>query len=140
MINMDMIGRMDSLKNIAVFGTGTSNRWPSLLEENMLPNTIVSKNKSGIGASDHTSFYLQDIPVLHFFTGAHEDYHRPTDDAEKINFKGIETVTTYIKEIINDLDDEPKINFVKTTTENNTTPRFSVTLGVVPDYLSREKA
>ena len=135
MINMDMIGRMDSLKNIAVFGTGTSNRWPSLLDENMLPNTIVSKNKSGIGASDHTSFYLQDLPVLHFFTGAHEDYHRPTDDAEKINFKGIETVTTYIKEIINDLDDEPKISFVKTITENSATPRFSVTLGVVPDYL-----
>jgi hypothetical protein len=45
--------------------------------------------ESGVGPSDHTSFYLKDIPVLHFFTGTHEDYHKPSDDPEKINYGGL---------------------------------------------------
>tara|TARA_B100001758_G_scaffold245694_1_gene259206 strand:- start:8127 stop:9731 length:1605 start_codon:yes stop_codon:yes gene_type:complete len=140
MINMDMIGRLNEDGMIAVYGTGTSPRWDLLLKENMPEKVTISTTKSGVGPSDHTSFYLQDIPVLHFFTGAHEDYHKPSDDADKINYEGIETVLNYIQNLINDLDDEKKLLFTKTKSdENRKVPKFSVTLGVIPDYLYSEK-
>ena len=133
---MDMIGRLDKEKNIIVLGTGTSPRWNSVLEENRCEETKITKNQSGVGASDHTAFYLKNIPVLNFFTGAHEDYHKPTDDHDKINYKGISVVVSYIEKIINDLDDEKKLAFTKTKNdENRRAPKFSVTLGVIPDYL-----
>ncbi len=136
MINMDMIGRLDKEKNIIVLGTGTSPRWNSVLEENRCEETKITKKQSGVGASDHTAFYLKNIPVLNFFTGAHEDYHKPTDDHDKINYKGISVVVSYIEKIINDLDDEKKLAFTKTKNdENRRAPKFSVTLGVIPDYL-----
>ena len=136
MINMDMIGRLDKQGKIEVYGTGTSPRWNSLLEDNSCKNVTIATSESGVGSSDHTSFYLQDIPVLHFFTGTHSDYHKPTDDADKVNYEGLATVVTYIENLINDLDDEEKIEFTKTKMgESKKAPRFSVTLGVVPDYL-----
>jgi hypothetical protein len=139
MVNMDMIGRLNEEGKIAIYGTGTSPRWDSLLEENRCENITIFTTKSGVGPSDHTSFYLQDIPVLHFFTGAHEDYHKPSDDADKVNYKGIATVLTYMQNLINDLDDEGKLVFTKTKSdENQKAPKFSVTLGVVPDYLYSE--
>jgi Zn-dependent M28 family amino/carboxypeptidase len=52
---------------------------------------------SGIGPSDHTSFYLQGIPAIHFFTGTHADYHKPSDDEEKINYDGMLRITRYIE-------------------------------------------
>jgi C-terminal processing protease CtpA/Prc len=91
--------------------------------------------ESGVGPSDHTSFYLQDIPVLHFFTGQHEDYHKPTDDADKINYRGMLTIVNLIERLVLDLDDEVKLTFTKTKDESESAPRFTVTLGVVPDYL-----
>ncbi len=136
MINMDMIGRLDEEGKIEVYGTGTSPRWNSLLEDNTCKNVTIASSESGVGSSDHTSFYLQDIPVLHFFTGTHADYHKPSDDADKVNFEGIATVVTYIENLINDLDDEKKLEFTKTKSgESKKAPKFSVTLGVVPDYL-----
>ena len=96
----------------------------------------VVESASGIGPSDHTSFYLQDIPVLHFFTGQHEDYHKPSDDADKVNYEGITEVATYIYKLIEEADDNGKLAFSKTKEEDNkNAPRFKVTLGVVPDYL-----
>ena len=136
MINMDMVGRLNNEGRIEIYGTGTSPRWESLLAENVCQEINITTSPSGIGPSDHTSFYLKNIPVLHFFTGTHSDYHKPTDDAEKINFKGIGMITSYIQKLINDLDDENKLEFSKT--KNNPTqqaPKFSVTLGVIPDYL-----
>ncbi|MBC8265740.1 MAG: M20/M25/M40 family metallo-hydrolase [Flavobacteriales bacterium] len=139
MINMDMIGRLNEDGKIEVYGTGTSPRWNSLLEDNKCKNVTIASSESGVGSSDHTSFYLQDIPVLHFFTGTHADYHKPTDDADKVNFKGIATVVTYIENLINDLDDEKKLEFTKTKSgDSKKAPKFSVTLGVVPDYLYSE--
>ena len=139
MVNMDMIGRLNEEGRIAIYGTGTSPRWNSLLEENRCKNITINTTKSGVGPSDHTSFYLQDIPVLHFFTGAHEDYHKPSDDADKVNYEGIATVLIYMQNLINDLDDEKKLVFTKTKSdENQKAPKFSVTLGVIPDYLYSE--
>ena len=95
---------------------------------------IVTK-ESGVGPSDHTSFYLKDIPVLHFFTGTHEDYHKPTDDADKINYGGIYVVTAFIDSLVTKLDGQPSLAFTKTKDESQDAPRFKVTLGVMPDYM-----
>ncbi|MEQ9466376.1 MAG: M20/M25/M40 family metallo-hydrolase [Ekhidna sp.] len=134
MINMDMVGRLDEAKGLAVNGTGTSPIWNWLLDEVNSDSLKLIKSESGVGPSDHTSFYLQDIPVLHFFTGQHEDYHKPGDDAEKINEEGILKVVSYIQRIVELMDDDEKITFTKTKDESDN-PRFTVTLGVVPDYM-----
>ncbi len=135
MINMDMVGRLDETRGLAVNGTGTSPIWNWMLDNSNADSIKLIKSESGVGPSDHTSFYLQDIPVLHFFSGQHEDYHRPGDDAEKVNEEGILLIASLIERIIVDLDDEEKIAFTKTKNESRNNPRFTVTLGVVPDYL-----
>jgi hypothetical protein len=134
MINMDMVGRMKPDSTLAVYGTGTSPLFKQTIKSNNDKFKIV-ENESGVGPSDHTSFYLIDIPVLHFFTGQHEDYHKPGDDSEKLNYDGMHLISDYIYTIINDLDDNGKLAFRKTKNESEETPRFKVGLGVVPDYL-----
>jgi len=134
MLNMDMVGRLNSENTLAVYGVGTS----PVLKQTVNANAgslNISENESGVGPSDHTSFYLADIPVLHFFTGQHEDYHKPSDDTEKVNFEGMKIVSNYIFSIIKDLDNQPKLPFKKTKNESEVVPDFKVTLGVVPDYL-----
>lgn len=134
MINMDMVGRMKKDSTLAVYGTGTSPIFKQTLKSNNDKFKLV-ENESGVGPSDHTSFYLIDIPVLHFFTGQHEDYHKPGDDTEKLNYNGMNLISDYIYTIITDLDDNGKLAFRKTKNESEETPRFKVGLGVVPDYL-----
>ncbi len=134
MLNMDMVGRLNAENTLAVYGVGTS----PILKQTVNANAgdlNIAENESGVGPSDHTSFYLADIPVLHFFTGQHEDYHKPSDDTEKVNFEGMEIVSNYIFSIIKDLDGQPKLPFKKTKNESEAVPDFKVTLGVVPDYL-----
>jgi hypothetical protein len=135
MINLDMVGRMNEEKTVAISGVGTSPVWN---EKIALANTDTLKlvtSESGVGPSDHTSFYLQDIPVLHFFTGQHEDYHKPSDDSDKINYTGIVKVVRLIERVMLSLDPEEKIAFTKTQDSSGDNPRFTVSLGVVPDYL-----
>jgi hypothetical protein len=134
MINMDMVGRMKADSTLAVYGVGTSPMFKQTLTANNDSFKII-ENESGVGPSDHTSFYLIDIPVLHFFTGQHEDYHKPGDDSEKLNYDGMNLISDYIFDIITDLDDNGKLAFRKTKNESEETPRFKVGLGVVPDYL-----
>ncbi len=135
MINMDMVGRLNSENTIAVHGVGTSPIFKQTLFANNEADFNIAEHNSGIGPSDHTSFYLADIPVLHFFTGQHEDYHKPGDDAEKLNYKGMQKISDYIFAIISDLNDNGKLAFRKTKDESEEVPRFKVGLGVVPDYL-----
>jgi Zn-dependent M28 family amino/carboxypeptidase len=136
MINMDMVGRLKEERTLAINGVGTSPAWMPALEGIAIDSIEIVTTESGVGPSDHTSFYLQDIPVLHFFTGQHEDYHKPSDDVEKINVEGMLSVTDYISELIVALDDDGKLEFTKTKDQDNDdTPRFTVTLGVIPDYL-----
>src|SRR5690606_10268974 len=88
--------------------------------------------------SDHTSFYLADIPVLHFFTGAHEDYHKPSDDAHLINKDGMGMIADMVTRIIRQVGDDGQSKMVFTKTKDpdpSSTPRMEVTLGVLPDYL-----
>lgn len=134
MLNMDMVGRLNEENVLAVYGTGTSPNWTLTLDKNT-EGLKITKNESGIGPSDHTSFYLMDIPVLHFFTGQHEDYHKPTDVVEKINVVGMELIAKYIYNIISAVDSAGKLEFTKTKNESDMVPEFKVTLGVVPDYL-----
>lgn len=135
MINLDMVGRLNEENTIAVHGVGTSPIFKQILFANNDQGLIIKEHESGIGPSDFTSFYLADIPVLSFFTGQHEDYHKPGDDAEKLNYQGMELISNYIINILNDLDDDGKLAFRKTKNESEEVPVFKVGLGVVPDYL-----
>ena len=134
MINLDMIGRLnDSTKKLLVYGTGTSPNWIPLLDS-LKSIFSIKKDSSGIGPSDQTSFYLKDIPVLHFFTGQHSDYHKPSDDIEKINYMGEVEVLNYIVKIIEALDNSPKLKFLKTRNTESSKSSFKVTMGIMPDY------
>ncbi|MCT8338925.1 M20/M25/M40 family metallo-hydrolase [Flavobacteriaceae bacterium TK19130] len=135
MMNMDMVGRLNEENTLAVHGVGTSPVFKQTLFANNDQGLNITEHESGVGPSDHTSFYLADIPVLHFFTGQHEDYHKPGDDAEKLNYEGMQKVQNYIYNIISDLDDDGQLAFKKTKNESEAVPDFKVTLGVVPDYL-----
>ncbi|MBL7956921.1 MAG: M20/M25/M40 family metallo-hydrolase [Flavobacteriales bacterium] len=135
MINLDMVGRLDTSNVIGINGVGTSPAWDEV-NRVLAGGLKVKATTSGIGPSDHTSFYLQGVPAIHFFTGTHADYHKPSDDEEKVNYDGMLRVARFIESLITTLNDDGKLAFAKTeevSTEN--TPRFKVTLGVVPDYL-----
>ena len=134
MINSDMVGRLnESTHAITVGGFGTSPTWGKVLDEKT-KYINVKFDSSGIGPSDHTSFYLKNIPVLFFFTGIHPDYHKPTDDVDKINFTGELTVIKYIYHVIEETDKLGKLTFTKTREPKMEGTRFTVSLGIMPDY------
>ena len=88
MVNFDMVGRLRNDKLI-IYGVATATELPALLDSaNLVPKLAISAVGDGFGPSDHSSFYAKGIPVLHFFTDLHDDYHRVTDDIEKINAPG----------------------------------------------------
>ena len=111
MINFDMVGRLNPENTLAINGVGTSDSWEYLLNEANNFQFKLKTTESGIGPSDHTSFYLQDIPAIHFFTGQHSDYHKPSDDAEKINFEAESQIISFIGALIFLVDSKGKINF-----------------------------
>jgi C-terminal processing protease CtpA/Prc len=131
---MDMVGRLNQENALAVYGIGTSPILKQVINASNITFKII-ENESGVGPSDHTSFYNNDIPVLHFFTGQHEDYHKPSDDSEKLNYDGMALISEYIFSIISELDNNQKLAFRKTKNETEEVPRFKVGLGVIPDYL-----
>lgn len=137
MINLDMVGRLKEEKVIAIGGVGSSPALIPAIEKVDMHGIKAKTTSSGIGPSDHTSFYLKDLPVLFFFTGQHSDYHKPSDDAALINFEGLSELTDYVLAIIKNLDKTKKINFTKTKEKKKeqTAARFKVTLGVMPDYV-----
>ncbi len=136
MLNYDMVGRLDTTDMaLAINGAGTSPAWQNAFAK-IDSEFKIKTSESGIGPSDHTSFYLQDIPAVHFFTGSHNDYHKPGDDADKVNYEGIQMILTYTLNLIELLNDKGKLKFTKTKEEEkDAVPRFTVTLGVVPDYM-----
>jgi hypothetical protein len=134
MINLDMVGRLREDKTLSVSGTGTTAVWPQMLNS-LNPGFKLVLDESGVGPSDHTSFYLQDIPVLHFFTGQHEDYHKPSDDAEKLNYEGMEEIAAYLFDLVKALEGQENLAFRETKNEREDLPAFKVAMGVMPDYL-----
>jgi len=138
MINMDMVGRLnDSSKALTVGGYGTSPTWGGLIVSGKGKKSYftIKLDSSGTGPSDHASFYRKDIPVLFFFTGLHTDYHKPSDDFDKINYLGELQIIKYVADIIGKTKEQGKLVFTKTReTQSGTTSRFSVTMGIMPDY------
>jgi hypothetical protein len=145
MINMDMVGRLnDSSKVLTIGGYGTSPAWSKVIptgnipagkEKNQTTAIVVRIDSSGTGPSDHTSFYRKDIPVLFYFTGLHTDYHKPSDDADKINYAGEALIIHQMLGVVESLNNEPRLAFLKTREAQTTTSaRFSVSMGIMPDY------
>ena len=108
MINMDMVGRYDSSRKLTIGGYGTSPTWGEVFQTTTDPNLVVKFDSSGSGPSDHSAFYHDSIPVLFFFTNTEPDYHKATDDADKINYKDETEIVDYIVNIINATNDKGK--------------------------------
>lgn len=146
MLNMDMIGRMKE-NTLTVHGVGTSPVWNDIVKKwNTAPDTMSIRTVAdGFGPSDHASFYTKDIPVLFFFTGTHSDYHKPSDDWDKINYEDKQRIARYVYSIANDVQSmTPRPQFTKAQTTASAMGGgdgrgFSVTLGVVPDYAADVK-
>lgn len=135
MINMDMIGRLNDKKELTVGGIGTCPVFKNIVETNKPAGFNITLDESGIGPSDHTSFYLKDIPVLFFFTGTHTDYHKPSDDEDKINYTGEKNIVDYAFRVANSIADLEKVEFTKTKiTAAKTGAKYKVTLGIMPNY------
>jgi len=139
MINMDMVGRLnDSTRWLQIGGVGTSPAW--VTEISAAQKTFkVNIDSSGVGPSDHTSFYYANIPVLFYFTGQHSDYHKPGDDADKINYEGELEVMHSIYDLVKNMDAGPKPAFTPTKQSSVGRVRFKVTLGIMPDYSYQEE-
>lgn len=136
MLNMDMVGRFDTSKiGLDIIGTGTSPLWDTLIYSANKGPIKIKKTKSGFEGSDQMSFYLKNIPVLFLMTGIHSDYHMPDDDADKINYSGITEIVQFTEGLIACTDTIAKMPFAKTKNDSKTrSPKFSVTLGIVPDH------
>jgi len=138
MVNLDMVGRLDAKKGLIVNGTGTSPGWEPLLKQLSTTEIPISTDSSGTGPSDHTKFYLKKVPVLHFFTDSHSDYHKPSDDADKINAEGEVAVLNIIIKVIESTDNQPKLAYLTTKTKSTGGSRsFKVTMGIMPSYSSK---
>jgi Zn-dependent M28 family amino/carboxypeptidase len=108
MINLDMVGRSQNNK-FSIYGTGTSKRFDPLVDRlNGKYHFDLTKVPAGAGPSDHLAFYGRQIPVLHFFTGLHPDYHKPSDHADKINYEAMRKITEMAAEVVVDLATDAK--------------------------------
>jgi len=134
MINMDMIGRMKDRK-LVVGGVGTAKEWRQLINTGSNGAFELTMNEDGYGPSDHSSFYSKQIPVLFFWTGTHNDYHKPSDTFEKINYNDEARILSLVARIVKDVDAaDPRLTF---TTAKSDPPRgggFRVYLGTIPNY------
>ena len=138
MINLDMVGRL-SQGSMIIYGIGTAREWESLVNEVTAQHNVkASLNPDGYGASDHTSFYLKDIPVLHFFTNVHGDYHNPGDDWDKIDANGLETVASMVTALASKVADAHTVITLQKgagRAPSQTSSRgYGAYLGTIPDF------
>ncbi len=136
MINMDMIGRMTD-KKLLIFGIGTADKWEVIADSANTGGLDLNLVEDGTGASDHTSFYYKNIPVLHYFTDTHADYHRPSDDTEYVNFNGTALALHHLVRVVVQLDGLTKadMEFIEAPGEQRQSMSLEgPTLGVLPDY------
>jgi hypothetical protein len=136
MINLDMIGRLEG-RDLTIFGTGTSDAWGEILDSVTHDSLSVRSAPSGSGASDHTSFYEKGIPVLHYYSGTHDDYHRETDTADKIDYAGLKWITEHAEAVLRTVAEKEPADMTFTATDSGRSmvmPTDGVSLGVIPDY------
>jgi hypothetical protein len=144
MLNMDMVGRLRGRPVIA-YGTETAEEWRGILDEASRAESLPYTGRGdGFGASDQTSFYSRGIPVLHFFTNTHADYHRPSDDWEKIDFPGLERVVGLVARVALAVADRParltpKVSATPQVASDPALTSSSAYLGTIPDYGQVEK-
>jgi hypothetical protein len=143
MFNMDMVGRLvDSTKNLTIGGTGTAVGLEDILKKHVDKSGLnVKFNSEGYGPSDHASFYAKDIPVAFVFTGVHEDYHKPSDDADLINYEGEKIVADLVYDLafeIANMNEALVYQEAGPKEPQNTYKRFKVTLGIMPDVASSD--
>ncbi|TNE82094.1 MAG: M20/M25/M40 family metallo-hydrolase [Bacteroidetes bacterium] len=135
MLNLDMVGRLDSItRKLVVHGVGTSPDFGNHLNASNKKDLTLVFDSSGVGPSDFTSFYRKQIPVLGFFTGQHSDYHKESDTPEKINYEGEKEVVELILNLVMRLDTMPKQSFTETKEKQMGRSRFKVSMGIMPDY------
>ena len=136
MVNLDMVGRPKPGPALTLGGYGTAQEWPKLVEQvNRKHRLKLVTSAGGFGASDHASFYAAGLPVLFLFTGAHEDYHRPSDDAEKLDFPGMAKVVGFAAELVRAVADWPqRPSYQKVAQEEGPRRAFKVRTGLVPEY------
>ncbi|MCA1590101.1 MAG: M20/M25/M40 family metallo-hydrolase [Acidobacteria bacterium] len=158
MINLDMVGRLKD-KKLNVGGIGTAGEWKNTVESNNAPRIVhvptntpgggpahmaerlslfsLVLNEDGFGPSDHSSFYAKNVPVLFFFSGTHEDYHKPSDTFDKINYDGLHRITNYVSQIVRSIDQDPfkpTYTVAKSSGTMGRSMRFNVSLGTIPTY------
>jgi hypothetical protein len=134
MINMDMVGRYDTARKLTIGGYGTSSKWSEILSKTST-TLLTHYDSAGTGPSDHSSFYRKDMPVLFMFTGSHSDYHKATDDWDKINYEGEKEIVRLLQKIIKATDTYGQLDFLKTREQSmGKSTKFTVSLGVMPDY------
>ena len=135
MINMDMIGRMKD-RRLVIGGVGTAKEWRDMMAAGTEKSFQLTLNEDGFGPSDHSSFYAKQIPVLFFWTGTHNDYHKPSDTFDKINYDDQVLILKMVARIVNQLDAGDK-RLTYTTAKSDPAPRtggFRVYLGTIPNY------
>jgi len=144
MLNLDMIGR-DTDTSVVMNGFANSHIWEELVDEaNKEVGMKIVKKKPGGGSSDHASFNRKGIPNLFFFTGIHDDYHKPSDDWDKVNYEGELRILTLARNLawgLDGLDEKPL--YVKAEASahgaNSGRTTLRVVLGVMPDYAYNEE-
>lgn len=135
MINMDMIGRMKD-RRLVIGGVGTAKEWREIMAADPDKAFQLTLNEDGFGPSDHSSFYAKQIPVLFFWTGTHNDYHKPSDTFEKINYDDEARILAFVARIVNNIDAADK-RLTYTAAKSTVTVRtggFRVYLGTIPNY------
>ncbi|MDA1049926.1 MAG: M20/M25/M40 family metallo-hydrolase [Planctomycetota bacterium] len=135
MVNMDMVGRLKDNKLI-ISGTGTAKSFEALIDDtNKRYEFDIKKDSGGYGPSDHATFYGKQIPVFHFFTGTHNDYHRPSDDVEKINVHGMQRVTDMVTDVVEQLAHaEERPEYVEVKQKKREVGGDRPYLGTIPDF------
>ncbi len=136
MLNFDMVGRLGP-DGLIVDGVGTSKAWAELIAATKA-DLVVRTGEGGYGPSDHSSFYGAEVPVLHMFTGAHEDYHKPSDDLAKINVDGAVAVALFSERLVKEVLARKLVpDYVAQTRPSPRRGGFRASLGTVPDYAAR---
>ena len=143
MINMDMVGRLRGSK-LMVMGVGTAAEFPALVTNaNRSAMFDLKTSSDGYGPSDQSSFYKKKIPVLFLFTGAHAEYHKPSDTWDKLNYQGLVRVANFATSLVESLDVRPKPTFVQAKADSSTGRiagggGYGAYLGTIPDYMQTE--